>query len=221
MSAKKSHDKSANKRRENDDRNARDSSTKEVLRCKFCGGKHRAAKKSCPAFGRRCSACGRMNHFATQCLSKTRVTVVESENEESQVVRVHVASDLEYVKNCLLQLTSKTHQLSFNWIVAQHAIWFPQSFLDLKPNCFPRGNYSQCITTQSWNLLERALWQYLTPRIPKRIRSNLMSWTMTCQHRFQEIQRCSRWIWSATPKCYDRQHWGSAVVRAPFRWKKS
>ena len=136
MSAKKSHDKSANKRRENDDRNARDSSTKEVLRCKFCGGKHRAAKKSCPAFGRRCSACGRMNHFATQCLSKTRVTVVESENEseldehcltlhsveESQVVRVHVASDLEYVKNCLLQLTSKTHQLSFNWIVAQHAI---------------------------------------------------------------------------------------------------
>ena len=77
-----------------------------------------------------------MNHFATQCLSKTRVNVVESESEseldehcltlhsveESQVVRVHVASDLEYVKNCLLQLTSKIHQLSFNWIVAQHAI---------------------------------------------------------------------------------------------------
>ena len=112
MSANKSHDMSANKRRENADRSARDSSPNEVLRCNFCGGKHRAAKKSCPAFGKRCSVCGRMNHFASQCLSKTRVNVVESESEseideycftlhsvdESQVVRVHVESDLEYAK---------------------------------------------------------------------------------------------------------------------------
>ena len=81
MSANKSHDKSADKRRENDDRNARDSSPKEVLRCKLFGGKHRAAKKSCPAFGKRYSAYGKMNHFASQCLSKTRVSVVESESE--------------------------------------------------------------------------------------------------------------------------------------------
>ena len=53
-----------------------------------------------------------MNLFASQYLSKTRVNVVESESEseideycltlhsmdESQVVRVHVASDLEYAK---------------------------------------------------------------------------------------------------------------------------
>ena len=81
MSANKSHDKSADKRRENDDRNARDSSPKEVLRCKLFGGKHRAAKKSCPAFGKRYSACGKMNHFASQCLSTKRVSVVESESE--------------------------------------------------------------------------------------------------------------------------------------------
>ena len=81
VSANKSHDKSADKRRENDDRNARDSSPKEVLRCKLFGGKHTAAKKSCPAFGKRYSACGKMNHFASQCLSKTRVSVVESESE--------------------------------------------------------------------------------------------------------------------------------------------
>ena len=83
VSAYKSHDKSANKMRENADRNARDSSPNEVLRCKFCGGKHRAAKKSCPAFGKRCSVCGRMDHFALQCLSKTRENVVESESERS------------------------------------------------------------------------------------------------------------------------------------------
>ena len=53
-----------------------------------------------------------MNHFASQCLSKTRVNVVESESEseldeyyltlhsvdENQVVGVHVASDREYAK---------------------------------------------------------------------------------------------------------------------------
>ena len=38
VSANKSHDKSANKRRENADRNARNSSPNEVLRSKFCGG---------------------------------------------------------------------------------------------------------------------------------------------------------------------------------------
>ena len=82
VSANKSHGKSANKRR---DRNARDSSPKEVLRCKFFGGKHRAAEKSCPEFGKRCSACGRINHFASRCLSKTRVNVVESESEASSM----------------------------------------------------------------------------------------------------------------------------------------
>ena len=52
VSANKSHDKSADKRRENDDRNARDSSPEEVLRCKLFGGKHRAAKKFAQRSGR-------------------------------------------------------------------------------------------------------------------------------------------------------------------------
>lgn len=81
VSVNKRHDNSANERRENDDRDAKDSIHKEVLRCKFCGGKYRAAKKSCPAFGKRCSLCGRMNHFASQCFTKTRVSVVESGSE--------------------------------------------------------------------------------------------------------------------------------------------
>ena len=81
VSVNKRHDNSANERRENDDRDARDSVHREILRYKFSGGKHRAAKKSCPAFGKRCSLCGRMNHFASQCFTKTRVNVVESDSE--------------------------------------------------------------------------------------------------------------------------------------------
>ena len=151
VSANKSHDKSANKRRENDDRNARDSSPKEVLRCKFCGGKHRAAKKSCPAFGRRCSACGRMNHFATQCLSKTRVNVVESESEseldehcltlhsveESQVVRVHVASDLEYVKKLFATINVENTPVKFQLDSGATYNLIPAKFLRSKAELFP------------------------------------------------------------------------------------
>ena len=81
VSVNKRHDNSANERRENDDRDAKDFVHKEVLRYKLCGGKHRAAKKSCPAFGKRCSLCGRTTHFASQCLTRTRVNVVESDSE--------------------------------------------------------------------------------------------------------------------------------------------
>ena len=75
VSVNKRHDYSANERCEKDDRDAKDSIHKEVPRYKLCGGKHRAAKKSCPAFGKRCSLRGRMNHFASQCFTKTRVNV--------------------------------------------------------------------------------------------------------------------------------------------------
>ena len=121
---------------ENADRNARDSSPNEVLRCKFCGGKHHVTKKSCPVFGKRCSVCTRMNHFASQCLSKTRVNVVESESEseideycltlhsmdESQVVRVHVASDLEYAKKLFATINVENTPVKFQLDSGAHAI---------------------------------------------------------------------------------------------------
>ena len=75
----KRRDNSHNKRRETSEQDAKDFSRKEIQRCKFCGGKHRAAKKSCPAFGKSCSFCGRMNHFASRCFTKTKVILVESE----------------------------------------------------------------------------------------------------------------------------------------------
>ena len=50
VSVNKRHDNSANERRENHDRDAKDSVHKEVLRYKLCSGKHRAAKKSCPSW---------------------------------------------------------------------------------------------------------------------------------------------------------------------------
>ena len=103
---------SHNKRRETSEQDAKDFSRKEIQRCKFCDGKHWAAKKSCLAFGKSCSFCRRMNHFAPQCFTKTKVNLVESKSEsevdeycltlrsvdESEIISVHVASDQEYAK---------------------------------------------------------------------------------------------------------------------------
>ncbi len=53
----------------------------DTFSCKRCGSKHRP--KQCPAFGKQCSKCKGMNHFAKQCFSKkqakqsTNVHVVE------------------------------------------------------------------------------------------------------------------------------------------------
>ena len=70
-----------------------------------------SGKRNCPAFGKRCSACGIMNHFASQCMAKANVNMVERESgsdneycltleslDESKILRVHLASDHEYAK---------------------------------------------------------------------------------------------------------------------------
>jgi len=43
--------------------------------CYFCGGTfpHVGGKKKCPAWGKKCITCGKMNHFAKCCLSKGKV----------------------------------------------------------------------------------------------------------------------------------------------------
>ena len=40
------------------------------VNCKFCGRPHKFGKDSCPAYGKECSACKRMNHFAAVCAQK-------------------------------------------------------------------------------------------------------------------------------------------------------
>ena len=77
-----------------------------------------------------------MNNFASQCLSKTRVNIVESESEseideycltlhsmdESQVVRVHVASDLEYAKKSFATINVENTPVKFQLDSGAHAI---------------------------------------------------------------------------------------------------
>lgn len=65
----KRHNNSDYKRRKHSEQDTKDFSCKEIQRYKFCGRKHWPSKKSCPAFRKSCSFCGRMNHFTSQCFT--------------------------------------------------------------------------------------------------------------------------------------------------------
>ena len=54
--------------------------------CKFCGSKHVKAKSQCPAWGQKCKACKKRNHFAKKCPNTTEqahAVVSDSEPIES------------------------------------------------------------------------------------------------------------------------------------------
>jgi len=53
---------------------------KDTKRCKYYSGKHRIGKRNCPTFGKRCSACRIMNHFAPPCMAKANVNVVKRDS---------------------------------------------------------------------------------------------------------------------------------------------
>ena len=42
--------------------------------CRCCGKQHAIDKKACPAFGKKCTYCSKLNHFASVCMAKQRST---------------------------------------------------------------------------------------------------------------------------------------------------
>ena len=52
-----------------------------TITCKFCGKKHEWKKEVCPAWGKRCTKCNRLNHFAGLCNYRQRVNKVDQEYE--------------------------------------------------------------------------------------------------------------------------------------------
>lgn len=40
-------------------------------RCYYCGGKHNPGRNNCPAYGKECSRCKKMNHFTKVCMART------------------------------------------------------------------------------------------------------------------------------------------------------
>eukprot|EP00057_Strongylocentrotus_purpuratus_P007672 XP_011662146.1 PREDICTED: uncharacterized protein K02A2.6-like [Strongylocentrotus purpuratus] len=55
-----------------------------TIQCKYCGKKHRKMKEECPAYGKKCNKCQKMNHFACCCNTKSIRTVDYEESEYSE-----------------------------------------------------------------------------------------------------------------------------------------
>ena len=45
--------------------------TAQTKSCRYCGRQHQADRKACPAVGKTCQSCGKSNHFAAVCRSKS------------------------------------------------------------------------------------------------------------------------------------------------------
>ena len=62
---------------------------KHITNCKYCGGSH--AIRKCPAFGKTCNKCGKRNHFAGICRSRSgNVQSVEEKDETLDITDVNV-----------------------------------------------------------------------------------------------------------------------------------
>ena len=46
-------------------------SGKVMVDCKYCGLSHEKGKNKCPAFGKTCRSCGKKNHYAKVCNSRS------------------------------------------------------------------------------------------------------------------------------------------------------
>ena len=54
------------------------------IECRYSGRQYNRGRKNCPAFGKQCSKCGKMIHFASKCLSsrKSAINVLQVNKNE-------------------------------------------------------------------------------------------------------------------------------------------
>ena len=68
--------------RQTERRGFRPAQSQSSRRCGGCGGQWHANRQQCPAWGKACRKCGKMNHFAKHCRSQSVNNVVDSTSEE-------------------------------------------------------------------------------------------------------------------------------------------
>ncbi|XP_049903425.1 uncharacterized protein LOC126392184 [Epinephelus moara] len=74
-----------------------------TVSCMFCGNTHERNKRKCPAFGKRCKKCGKENHFAVRCKSKTEKwkegkqvhTVTEQDSDDYEDILSVTTRDIQ------------------------------------------------------------------------------------------------------------------------------
>ena len=71
---------------------------KQERECIYCGGPHIYDKNKCPAFGKTCRKCGKLNHFQCVCLQKQSIHYVQedSASEDESVYYVEFVGAVEH-----------------------------------------------------------------------------------------------------------------------------
>ena len=84
-------------------RSNQDNHMNKNIRCKFCGNNHRFKKEFCPAYGKTCSKCGKMNHFSSCCFSDDYKNKINSGNEVNKIdendIKVQHINENERINN--------------------------------------------------------------------------------------------------------------------------
>ena len=69
----------------------------EIFNCRNCGTKHK--RKECPAYGKKCHRCQKLNHFKVMCRSKKNVNMVERQEDSYLEETLFVGAVTSEVQN--------------------------------------------------------------------------------------------------------------------------
>lgn len=68
-----------------------------VIKCKFCGNMYKMLREECPAYGKLCNECQRMNHFASWCNNKRYIKSVQERDTSSDVSETESVDVIEII----------------------------------------------------------------------------------------------------------------------------
>ncbi|XP_064107989.1 uncharacterized protein K02A2.6-like [Macrobrachium nipponense] len=126
--------------------------TNKLRPCKFCGEKHEWRKEKCPAHGKKCTKCGKYNHYAVKC--KSRKINYVSGNDNDFDVSSSDESECEY----LLKVSSKKDKLieadfEVNGKIIKFQVDCGASVNVIPQYLIPNVNLKPCDTTlEVWTL---------------------------------------------------------------------
>lgn len=109
-----------------------DSSGK-IKNCSYCGYEHK--KGACPAYGKRCKSCNRMNHFSNCCRNRnvneidTDLELVEN-CDEMQIYSLELINEIHKVKSWFSEFCVENVKINFKLDTGSHVNILP--LVDLK-----------------------------------------------------------------------------------------
>ena len=77
----------------------------EVFNCRNCGTEHK--RKECPAYGKKCHRCHKLNHFKAMCRSKKNFNAVERQEDSCFEETLFVGAVTSKVQNDEWYVTTK------------------------------------------------------------------------------------------------------------------